>query len=620
MKQVACLLKARDAYYNGTPCMTDAAFDALEDELRAVSPDHWYFTLVGAAVPVDGAWPEVEHGIPMGSLAKSQNAEEALAWLSKVGSPAVVGSLKLDGISVSLRYDKRKLVQALTRGDGKVGSDITRNVLRMKGVVAQLKSLTGYVRGEIVCCRSDFAHLKGYANTRNSASGIARRQSNAEDCRWLTVMAYQVVPEKLLARKDMEMTALARAGFIVPPWRVLTPATFEQWFAAVTADRASYDFDIDGVVLDMVDQVAAREMGIASGKPRGARAVKFAHMEAETALCGITWQVGKSGRITPVAEFEPVMLAGAEVSRASLHNISNVKSLWVGEGPRGGDKIVVSRRNDVIPYVESVVCRADSDPLNPPTECPEPTCRSKLERDGEYLVCRNTDCRAQVAGAMRRWVEKIGVLHFGHGIIEAVVDAGMAEDIADLYELDMHKVAELTIGGRRIGRAADKARVNLAAQTVLPPAVFLGSLGIPGWGRSMCQKLVDAGFHVTPPPSQACLEGVEGVGAAKAAAFTKGYAARADLVNKLLVHITIKTAVGPLSGQSFCFTGFRDKALESAIEAAGGTVKGTVGKSLTYLVAADPSAESGKVAKAKKYGVSVIDRNTAGALVSQQGA
>ena len=249
-----------------------------------------------------------------------------------------------------------------------------------------------------------------------------------------------------------------------------------------------------------------------------------------------------------------------------------------------------------------------------PTHCPE--CNTTLQRDGEYLVCRGDDCPAQVAGAIKRWVKKIGVLHCGESLIEALIEAGMVEDAADLYLLDPDTAVEVDVGGRRAGGTATKAITNLGKKKTLPIHVFVGALGIPLIGRSMAKILVDGGFTSLSAMMKARISDVAaipGVGQTKAESFVKGFAERAGLVGKLIgeAGIIVQAATGPLVGQSFCLTGFRDAALSDALEKLGATVKGSVSKKLTYLVADDPQSQSGKAKKARDYGITIIEPDEA---------
>jgi DNA ligase (NAD+) len=252
--------------------------------------------------------------------------------------------------------------------------------------------------------------------------------------------------------------------------------------------------------------------------------------------------------------------------------------------------------------------------FTPPTECP--SCKGVLTRDGEYLVCRSLECDAQASGAIKRWVAKIGVLHVGDSLIEALIEAGFVEDAADLYMLDPVKVADLEIGGRRVGGTGDKAINNLNAKKTMNLSTFVGSLGIPLIGRSMAKTIEDAGYDTLSKMAKAKIADVAsipGVGSTKAEAFVLGFQAKMGLMAKLIgdAGIVISVVTGPLVGKVFAFTGFRDQALQAALEAAGATVKDSVSKATTHLVALDKNGNSTKLAAARKNGTLVIDKDDA---------
>ncbi|MBT3218393.1 MAG: DNA ligase (NAD(+)) LigA, partial [Proteobacteria bacterium] len=442
------LTAAREAYYaGGSPIMSDAEFDVLEEKLRAIDPNHDFFTKVGAP-PVDGAWPKVAHGAPMGSLNKAQVSADLAKWWKGCEPSAVLISEKLDGISISIRYQSGRFVQALTRGDGEIGEDITRNVNLMKGLVKKVSftseeypwiaSFTGYIRGEILCLRSNHQkHFPGESNPRNTASGTSKRQSGGGQ-EHLTILSYQLLSdEELLTSKSEEFELLEKMGAIVPN---RSPAADlggveEVYQKYIDSVRDSLDYDIDGLVIEVDDLTEFLGLGMLNKRPRGAVAFKFPHESAQTTLQNITWQVGKSGRVTPVAEFATVDLVGANVSRASLHNLSNIRTVWEGQTTRQGDTILVSRRNDVIPYVEAFITAGDGPDLIVPDSCP--VCGESLAMDGEYLVCNNEEsCPARKVGQIKRWLEKVGVLEWGDTVVHAVCDQLDVNTPADLYGLE----------------------------------------------------------------------------------------------------------------------------------------------------------------------------------------
>jgi DNA ligase (NAD+) len=622
-KLVTRLEGLRDSYYNGNPQVADSVYDALEDELRAEDPSHPFLQKIGAMAPVGGSWPKVKHGQPMSSLNKAQSDTDFSGWWKDClgAKPSVCLTEKLDGISISLEYRGDRLVRAVTRGDGETGEDITRNVRMMQGAVKQVPDFDGFIRGEIVCTHTDFkAYFKGESNPRNTASGTAKRQSNADKCRYLTILVYRVLPDTadhLAATASEDLKELQSWGFRTPNFVQLTSVkgVEDEYARYIDKAREALDYDIDGLVVE-VDNHAVREaLGDLNKRPKGAVAYKFPHEEKPTILRDIRWQVGNSGRITPVAEFDAVDLAGASVKQASLHNISNIQALVSDHGKkrfRVGDKIMVSRRNDVIPYVEALILPTTTKPikgLNPPKECP--SCSGTLTMDGEYLVCKSDNCEAQASGAVKRWVKKVGILHLGDTVIEALIEQGLIEDPADLYTLDEIELGQVALGNKVVGGNAKRIMTQIHKTRTLPLHVFVGSLGIPMIGRSMAKTIADGGFESLHKMGKARISevaAIPGVGQTKADSFCRGLWARMGLVGKLLGNgVAIQKIIqGPMTGKTVCQTGFRDAAMVSAIESQGGTVKSGVSKTLSILVIADPNSTSGKAKKARAYGTEIV--------------
>jgi len=624
---------AKNAYYNGNPVMSDAEYDTLEDELRKADSNHPVLKMVGMA-PTGGSWPKAKHEIPMGSLNKAQVKAEVEKWIKGAATAGEIAVMdKLDGASIELTYEKRHLVRGATRGDGDIGQNITRNILLMQGAVKVLPSTINgqptpdkvYVRGEVIVSKSLFAKFfKGESNPRNTANGTMTRQTNHDKCKHLSIIAYQYMPEGYgMDTKKAELTTLKDIGFITPRWSIVSSlaeieAVYQDYINSI---RDGLDYLIDGLVLEVNNRDKRNDLGDLNGRPKGAIAYKFPHESKPTHLKAIRWQVGNSGRITPVAEFDTVNLAGANISQASLHNLSNIAEM-VNEVRPGwkelciDDSILVSRRNDVIPYVESLLSSGDTAVrFNIPKKCP--VCGEKLSMNGEYLVCTNSDeCEAQIIGMLKRWVTKLDIKHMGEALLTMLIEDGHIEDIADLYRVDPIKVSVMTMNGRMVGGSADRGFQNLRAKKSIPVDLLVGSLGIPMIGRSMARKISDAGYDTLSKMYKAQIVDIAqipGVGQTKAEYFVRGFSKRIGLIAKLIQHpddggagITIKVTKGPLKGKTFCMTGFRDSALVDAIEGSGGTVKSGVSKTLDYLVVQDVTSTSGKAKKAAKYGTAII--------------
>ena len=461
---------------------------------------------------------------------------------------------------------------------------------------------------------------------------------------------YQFLPNgSEPATKELEFANLKYCGFFtcevgaIPATPYHMAAIYKEY---VDTKRVATNYGMDGLVIDINDHAKREALGFVGVNPKGSIAYKYPRDEATTPIVEIKNQVGSSGRITPVAYFEEVTLVGTRVKQSTFHNYGNIAELVKEARPNGpfhllvGDKIIVSKAGDVVPFIESVVGGGDiTRPILTPTTCP--CCGGPLVMNGAYLVCKNIECEAQSTGKIQRWTKKIEIKFVGDTLIETMVEAfpyilpdailsamtpdellEAKMDIADLYRLDWDKVADLEMSGHhKVGAMADKAASNLKAKMVLPLHVLVGSLGIPLIGRDMTKTIVDAGFDTLSKMTKATIPqiaAIPGLGNTKAEAFVNGFMAKLGLICKLLDNgITIAVASGPLVGKTFCPTGFRDGTLAAAIEAAGGTMKSGASKTLDFLIALDPSGNSGKLASARANGTKVISIDEAWAMTGQ---
>ena len=611
----------RKKYYEGEPAISDEAYDALEDELRRLAPAHPVLAKVGSPVAADN-WEKARHEIPMGSLNKVTNADELEEWvarcdalLDKDGQAPIRDDLyvaeKLDGISIELIYRDGRFVDGITRGDGEIGERITANVERMRGVplrIAHSGRLS--VRGEIILRLTDMKeHFADYTSPRNAAAGTARRLDGVGN-EHLTVLCYDLAEELDLATEVEKFELLRGLGFA-------TPNTYRGSFDQVvviyeeysSAKRVSLDYEIDGLVVRANDLAKQGALGELNRRPRGAVAFKFASPMKVSRVREILWDTGPSGRVTPVAIVEPVVLAGAKVQRASLHNVANVARLGIGVG----DEVVVSRRNDVIPYIEEVTEHV-SEAAAPPERCP--ICDAPLTLEGEYLMCRNAVCPALVEGRIHNWIDAIGALEWGDKLVATVVEKGLVKEPLDLYRLSVDDIANLERHGQK---SAENALGQLTSRLPLKLETFLAALGIEGFSTQTARLVVMAGLdHIDDllAASEAELAAIKGLGELKAKAIVAGLEARRDEIARLrafgIEPVSVADA-GPLGGKSFCITGTHSrprKELVQLIEDAGGRVVSSVTKELHYLIIADPSSTSSKATKARRYGTELIDEAT----------
>jgi DNA ligase (NAD+) len=630
----ALLAKYKDAYYNGEPLVSDAAYDQLEDELRALAPEHPLLASVGAPVPSKPSasaavteWEKAQHKIPMGSLNKAVDEAEFKAWVDRCEEHAAKSKLpkvfddlfvteKLDGISLSVTYEDGVLTEAITRGDGQLGERITPNVSRMKGVPMRLAHKVNIsARGEIILKLSDMKRsFPDASNARNMAAGTAKR-FDGNGCEHLTVLFYDLEGEET-DNEIQKFERLEQLGFETPNrYPSNLDGVVELYQEYSNSKRAAVDYEIDGLVIRCNRVRTQALLGELGGRPRAAVALKFASQTRVTKLNRIVWDTGDSGRVTPIAEFDRVWIGGAHLERATLHNVANVKALGISEG----DEILVSRRNDVIPQVEEVVVK-HGPPIVIPTTCG--VCGSKLVTTGEFISCRNEECRAIVEGRIKNWVEAQDVHDFGEHIIGELVRSKLVTHPSDLYKLEVEDVAKLD----RMGTiSAKKILANLRAKLPLPLPLFLASLGIEHFALVTAKLIVRHGFDTLEKVRAVTVDEltkIPGLGPSKAKIVVEGLKARSEEIDRLLALGVVPTAPkhgGPLSGMSFCFTGALSKPrkeYEGMVEQHGGTLLSGVTKELNYLIMADPNSGSSKAEKAKKYGTKCIDEAEFLAIVS----
>lgn len=606
------ITKARNDYYNDQPTVDDSVYDLWCDELAKLDPENEALTAVGAQLPEVTEWKKVRHEHLMLSLNKAQNVDEFKAWAKECsnGSGFLVMD-KLDGISISCEWKSGKLVLAATRGDSQIGENITSNVVKMLGVPKKLSNFTGHTRGEIVLLKSLHAkHFKDYSNPRNAASGIAKRL-DGEGSEHLSVIFYTVQGSSFKTELE-QLDWLKDLGLNVPKYKFCKTVdeVINEYEEYHKTTREQLDYLIDGLVV-RIDNIKHQDsLGLRSNRPKGQIAVKFPPDKAEATLAKIEWQLGHTGRISPVAKFNKVLLSGAEVEAASIYNYSYIKDLGLDVGA----KIIVSRSNDVIPCVLSV-CKSTGKIASYPKQCPE--CQTETEFVGEYLTCPNkATCPAQKVGRLMLWINEQNILDWSTATIERVIDAGLVSDVADLYKLKPEQLEPL----ERMGKKLAKKLVDIMDQhRKLTLENLIGGLGVPGVATRTTKLIVDAGYDTLEKMyalTPAELESIPGFGSIRAKAFINGLKENKQRIKDILeagVTIKEKEAVtvkeGKLNSASFCFTGKSSlprKTLHQLVSENGGIVKDSVTKDCGYLVVADPSSNSSKIQKARKLGTQVL--------------
>ena len=604
------IFKARNDYYNGVPTVSDKVFDAWVDELRLLDPANKAVTAIGAPV-APSEWKKAKHQIPMGSLDKVNQPDELGEWADDMaGQELLFVTEKLDGLSIEVIYENGSLHQAITRGDGETGEDITVNVAKMGGVHSHLKrKFTGSLRGEIIMFKSTHKqYFADKANPRNAASGTSKRLDGVGVDK-LNILFYQVLGDVDFKTEQEQFEWLHKQDVDTPNYWVLPnkSSVNTHWRDYQNTERDKLDYDIDGLVIRVNDMAKQMALGDKDMRPKGAIAFKFDNETRESVIRDIIWQVGNSGRLTPVAVVDPVVLVGATVTRASMYNIAYIEELGVDIGAT----VLVARANDVIPRIEEVI-KGTGKVAKAPKHCPE--CGGGVRMDGENILCTNTKyCRAQIIGRIKNWIKELNLLEWGDTLVEKLVDAKKVKTVADLYNLTVDDMAKLDRMGEK---TAQKCYDILWNNNEVPLEVFLGALSIPMIGQSTIKAIMKVGCDTLEKFGQlgaSEFETVPGVGPTKAKFLADGLLDNQDLILNLVLSIKIRTPIiGRLSGKSICFTGaMKNKrpVLEKMAADAGADIKGSVGKGLTYLVIADPNSSSSKAQAARKLGTALISED-----------
>ncbi|MGC2251016.1 MAG: NAD-dependent DNA ligase LigA [Acidobacteriaceae bacterium] len=645
-------LRHHEHLYYGldAPEVSDAQYDKWMRELRALEDAHPELRTPDSPTQRVGGKPKegfakVSHSRPMLSLDNAYNEEELREWDRRVrdlagdDDIAYACELKLDGLSLALTYEGGRLVRGVTRGDGVIGEDVTSNVRTIRSVplsisAAKLRDagMPGdfEIRGEVVLPLAAFQKLNAEreeqglapaANPRNAAAGTLRTlEPNIVAQRRLDFYAYFALNTKgyIFFRQSESLEALAAAGFRVNPQRALVSTVDEAWEFIARADamRDSLPYEIDGVVLKVNSTAVQNKLGFTGRAPRWAIAYKFAARAAATQVKNILVQVGRTGKLTPVAELVPVAIGGTTVSRATLHNADEIARL----GLKIGDYVTVERGGDVIPKVVEVL--RDKRPAEArdfvfPAKCPE--CGSSVVREeGEVdWRCINVNCPARLRESLLHFAAR-GVMNIeglGEAVVNQLTERGLVRNLADIYGLDEAALLSLDLVKHKKAQALLQ-QIERSKHASLD-RVLLG-LGIRFVGERTAQFLADAfgSMDRVMKASAEDLERVQEIGPRISEAILEFFAVAGnrELVEKLraagLNFAAVKKKTSSrLSGLTFVLTGTlpsltREEA-KKRIEGEGGNVTGSVSKKTNYVVA---GADAGsKLDNARKLNVPVLD-------------
>jgi len=646
------------------PVISDVEYDRLMNELKAIESEHPDWITPDSPSQRAGAAPsekfeKLPHPKPIRSLANAFGAEDARAWYERicklddrVERAQFVVEPKIDGLSVVLHYRDGVFVQGATRGDGEIGEDITANLRTIQAIPLRIPVSQDthlpipsrfVVRGEVFMRNDDFDELnrrlaeageKTYLNPRNTAAGSLRQlDPKLTAQRPLTILVYQVVdydPSTKLATSQWDILEYLRAlGFPVTE----VAQRFDELDSAIAYTetwekrRDELDYDTDGMVIKLDDLRLADELGIVGKDPRGAVAFKFPAREVTTILEGIDVEVGRTGVLTPKAALESVEIGGVVVRNATLHNFDYIAEKDI----RIGDRVLVKRAGEVIPYIIGPVVDARSGTeqvYTPPATCP--SCGQAVEHlEGEVAwYCVNAACPAQLLRNIEHFVSRgaMDINGLGSKIVEKLIESGTVKDVADLYLLKREDIlAAVTKKERKTkaappGKIAENLLTAIAESRGQPLNRLLTALGIRGVGEVMAADLsrVYTDLEALSQASAEELEGIEGIGPNIAAAIADWFGREANraLLAKLKAVGVWPVSSGQLSvvndqsfsGLTFVVTGtlptLTREGVKEFIESRGGKVVDSVSKKTSYLVLGE--APGSKYEKAKELSVKVI--------------
>lgn len=641
MNELVALLNryATEYYTSDNPSVADSEYDRLYRELveletaypeqvLADSPTH----RVGGKV-LD-CFEKYSHQYPLYSLQDAFSREELDAFDARVrkevAHPTYICELKIDGLSISLTYEKGILVAGVTRGDGSIGENITENLKRVKDIPLTLpEELDITVRGECYMPRASFDQVNQvrqengepeFANPRNAAAGTLRQLDTAVVAkRNLATFLYQEASPSTRDSQEKGLKYLEQLGFVVNPKRILAENIDEIWnfIQEVGQERENLPYDIDGVVIKVNDLASQEELGFTVKAPKWAVAYKFPAEEKEAQLLSVDWTVGRTGVVTPTANLTPVQLAGTTVSRATLHNVDYIAEKDI----RKDDTVIVYKAGDIIPAVLRVVesKRVSEEKLDIPTNCP--SCNSDLLHfeDEVALRCINPRCPAQIMEGLIHFASRdaMNITGLGPSIVEKLFAANLVKDVADIYRLQEEDF--LLLEGVKEKSAAKLYQAIQASKENSAEKLLFG-LGIRHVGSKASQLLLQY-FHSIENLSQADSEevaSIESLGGVIAKSLQTYFATEGSeiLLRELKetgVNLDYKgqtvVADAALSGLTVVLTGklerLKRSEAKSKLESLGAKVTGSISKK-TDLVVVGADAGS-KLQKAQELGIQVRD-------------
>lgn len=637
-------------YVLSRPSVKDSEYDSLFDSLAQLEKEYPHLLLpdsptqrVGSDLSCD--FPEIKHSIPVLSLDKAYSISKLMEWSNRTATKcndsdfSVVVEEKIDGISIVLYYEEGILVKAVTRGNGFVGNDVTANVKTIGSVPLRLKEkISLSVRGEIYLPIAGFEEVNSrqeipYANSRNLAAGTIRRIKSSETAAVpLQIFCYEgffddsdFKPQshRAILEKLIELgfrTNPRVAWFSTHPKEGFQPLQeLELWIKKMTQERSQLPYEIDGLVMK-INEIALREdLGYTDHHPRWAIAYKFESPTGETLIKGIDVQVGRTGRLTPVARIEPVEISGSTVSNVTLHNQDYINALEVAVG----DRVEVSKRGDVIPAVELVLEKGKNvTPFKMPSFCP--SCGSKVVQDGAHLFCKNADCQAQQLGQLLFFVSRnqMNIEGLGAETVSFLFREKLIQSIPEIYLFNYERMISYEGFGLKKVKAIEKGVADSKNQ---PFEIILSSLGFKELGPKVCELLIASGYDTIDKMIEAAqkndpalFESIRGIGSITAKGIVDSLNSEKNLkliksLRDLGLNFQAKKSISLFSklfeNTNWCITGsfenYKPRELAGEeIKKRAGKVSSTLSGATTHLLAGENAGS--KLEKAKKLGVQIV--------------
>lgn len=671
----------QDTYYKeGKSLVSDSEYDRLTDRLMSLEKEHPEYASpssptrrVGSDLTAD--FPEVEHTIPVLSLDKAYSKDEVLSFFSRSiekegGELSFVAEEKIDGISMVLYYEDGILTRAVTRGNGAVGNDVTPNIVTIPSIPLELpEKIDLAVRGEVYLPKAEFERVNSVlpederaANPRNLAAGTVRRQKSSEAARvpldmycyegfWgdvsltpsdhlhilkkLRDLGFRINPDFAYIARTVEEAEKGLRDAGLEEGRAYSFSSLSEYIELMTEKRPSLDHEIDGLVFKINELDVREKFGYTVHHPRWAMAYKFESPRAESKLKAITCQVGRTGRITPVAEIEAVHIGGSTVRRATLHNQEYIDELELSIG----DTVSITKRGDVIPAVEEVIEKNEegNTTYRLPSLCP--CCQTPLVQKGAHLFCPNYNCPDQAKGRLSFFSsrDQMDIETLGPKTIDVLYEMNILRDVEDIYTADYRAAIGPGIGEKTV----DAIIESVAKSKEQPYRTVLASLGIPEIGKKSAEILISGGFDSIDRIIEKAVAGdstaftsIKGMGEETAQNIIRTF--RDGNFMKMVLslrshglHFSLdmdrkdeEDLAQIFAGEVWCVTGSfehfnpRSKAMDEVEKRGGRTVSSVTGRT-THLLAG--KGGGGKMADAVRNGVKIVSEEEFLSLLGQEG-